>query len=296
MKQSLLATTVLLLSLALILAGCGSQDEAPPDKQVGKEQPTPGVKPAAILSVIPAGASYVVTGSVQDAVSATEMFLVDIGVGQMMNIGVSRPGDGREPKSDLMDMIRKELKLGEGFNPKEGAAFVMLDPQTVGVDLVKLMDLSQTKSAEPAGPPPASDPEDMVAVIAPGTVETLYVNANPTKEGELTVIKPNRKKIYAAQKGAYAIISPRKTSIKAILAAKKNAASELSSDELAMVNSSDIAMHVNVVPYRPVLKKLMDGFKEQIKTQFDPATAMGFNVYLMMAKPWPGSSMQLHSA
>ena len=286
MNKSLLTAIILSLSLAFTLAGCGGESEPPPDQKGNTQKGAPNVKPGSILSQIPVGSSYFMTGSVDKTIGSAEMFLIDIGVGKMLNIGVSRPGDGRGPRSELLDMIKKELKLGEGFDSKGGAAFVVLDPKTVGLDLVKLMDLSQTKSAEPAGPPPASNPEDMIAIIAPGRVETLFADAKPTKEGDLTVLKPNRKKIYAAQKGTYAVISPSSAAVKAIVAAGtgKNAASELSKDELVMINSSDIAMHVNVAPYRPVVKKLLDGFKEQLKTQFDPATAMGFNVYLMMGE------------
>ena len=274
MNKSLLAALILSLSLAFTLAGCGGESDTP--------TATPGVKPGSILAQIPAGASYVMTGNVDKTIGSAEMFLIDIGAGQMLGIGVSRPGDGRGARSDLLDMIKKELKLGKGFDSKNGAAFVVLDPKTVGLDLVKLMD--EIPRAKPIGPDPASDPENMVAAILPGTVETLFVDAKPTKEGELTVLKPNTKKIYAAQKGMYVVISPSSTAVKAIVAAKKTAASDLSKDELAMVNSSDIVLHVNVAPYRPVVKKLLDGFKEQLKTQFDPATAMGLGVYLMMGE------------
>ena len=284
MNKSLLTAILFSLSLTLSLAGCGGKSETPPDKPGDAQKDAPSARPAAILTHIPAGASYVMTSSVDKAIGSAEMFLIDIGVGQMLGIGVSRPGDGRGPRSELLDMIKKQLKLGEGFDSKGGAAFVVLDPKTVGLDLVKLMDASQTKSAEPTGPPPALNPENMIAIIAPGAVETLFADAKPAKEGGLTVLTPNRKKIYAAQKGPYAVISPSKTAVKTIIDAKENAASELSNDELSMVNSSDLAMHVNVVPFRPVIKKFLDGFKEQLKTQFDPATAMGFNVYLMMGE------------
>ena len=268
MNKSLLTTLIFSLSLAFTLAGCGPKSDPPPKKTGDTPTVTPSVKPAAILAQIPAGASYVMTGSVDKTIGSTEMFLIDIGVGEILNIGVSRPGDGRGPQSTLLDMIEKQLKLGKGFDPKGGAAFVVLDPKTVGVDLVA----------------PILDPQSLVAIIAPGTVNTLFADAKPTKEGDLTVITPNKKKIYAVQKGLYVVISPSKTAVKAIVDAKENAASELSKDELAMVNSSDLAVHVNVAPYRPVVKKLLDGLKEKLKTQFDPATAMGFNIYLMMGE------------
>ena len=188
MNKSLLTALILSLSLAFSLAGCGPKSETPPDKPDKPVTGAPSVKPGSILAQIPAGASYVMTTSVDKTIGSTEMFLIDIGVGQMLKIGVSRPGDGRGPRSDLLDMIKKELKLGEGFDSKGGAAFVVLDPKTVGLDLVKLMDASQTKSAEPTGPPPASNPEEMIAVIAPGRVETLFADAKPTKEGDLTVL------------------------------------------------------------------------------------------------------------
>jgi len=282
MNKSLLVALIGSLSLAFTLAGCGPKSDPPPKKQGDTPTVTPSVKPVAILSQIPAGASYVMTGSVDKTIGSAEMFLIDIGVGQMLGIGVSRPGDGRRPRSELLDMIKKELKLGEGFDSKGGAAFVVLDPKTVGLDLVKLLE--DTTDSGATGPPPSEKIKATIAIIAPGTVNTLFADAKPTKEGDLTVITPNNKKIYAAQKGMYAVISPSSVAVKAVVAAKKTAGSELSKDELAMVNSSDLVMHVNVAPYRPVIKELLDEAQKGLKTQFDPATAMGLGVYLMMGE------------
>ena len=283
MNKSLLTMLILSLSLAFSLARCGPKSD-PVDETTTKPAETPkaapsaipGVKPGSILAQIPAGSSYIMTASIDKTIGAAEMFLIDIGVGQMLNIGVSRPGDERGPRSELLDMIKKQLKLGEGFDSNGGAAFVVLDPKTVGIDLVKLMDKTQAGSA--------AEHEGMIAVIAAGTVETLFADAKPTKEGELTVLTPNTKKIYAAQNGPYVVISPSKTAVKAVVDAKKTAASELSKDELAMVNGGDLAVHVNVAPFRPVIKKALDAIKQKLKTQFDPATAMGFNIYLMVGQ------------
>ncbi|MDP7289049.1 MAG: hypothetical protein QGH94_13770, partial [Phycisphaerae bacterium] len=278
MTRSALTAIILMLSIAFSLAGCGSQTEQPPETagQPGGD-PKAAAGDSAILVQIPAGASYVMTSNIEKAIGSAEMFLIDIGLGEALGIGVSRPGDGRGPRSDLLDMIRKELKLGEGFDPKGGAAFVVLDPGTVGIDLVKAMGKLEPGEARPKE-------EDMIAAILPGTVETLFADAKPTKEGDLTILTPNSKKIYAAQKGMYVVISPSKIVAKAVIDAKTSAASELSKDELAMVNSSEITLHANVAPYRPVIKMLLAEAKKELERELDPATAMGFGVYLMMGE------------
>jgi len=267
-----------MLSIAFSLAGCGSQTDPPPENS---EQSSGDPKAAAgdysILAQIPAGSSYAVTGNIEKAVGAAEMFLIDIGLGEPLGIGVSRPGDGRPPRSDLLEMIKKELKLGKGFDPKGGAAFVVLDPKTVGVDLTKIMDKPGPGEVRPKE-------EDMIAAILPGSVETIFADAKPTKEGDLTILTPNRKKIYAAQKGMYVVISPSKTAAKAVIDAKTSAASELSKDELAMVNGSEIAIHANVASYRPVINMLLAEAKKEMERELDPASAMGFGVYLMMGQ------------
>jgi len=280
MKKSTLWAILVLVSAALLMGGCGNGE--------GEPTPTPGdgdgngKKPPApaIMECIPAGSSYIVTNSIAKTIDTAEMFLIDIGVGEMLGIGVSRPGDGRGPRSVLLDMIKQQLKLGKGFDPKGGAAFVVLDPRTVGIDLVKLLD----ESSRPGRSPSASKAEDMSAVIAPGTLETIFANAKPTNGGALTVIKPHGKELWAAQKGAYVVISPSGTAVKAILDAKKTAAAELSADEIALINGSELTMHFNVKPYRSVAGKLLDELKKNLEKEVDKPTAAGLGVYLMMAR------------
>ena len=124
MNKSVLTAIILSLSLAFLLAGCGSKPDTPPDPTTKPaDDPKVAAGDSSILAQIPAGSSYIMTGSVEKTIGSAEMFLIDIGVGQMLNIGVSSPGDGRGPQNALLDMI-KMASPGSGIGTSSGIHFV----------------------------------------------------------------------------------------------------------------------------------------------------------------------------
>ena len=271
-KSTLLAITIL-LSAALLIAGCGKDQQA-------------GTTPS-ILECIPAGSLYYMTNSISKTIDSTEMFLIDIGVGKMLGIGVSRPGDGRQRDSVLMTKLKEALHLGEGFDPNGAAAFVMVNPETAGVDLLKGVKPNEVKatssnvSVDYAG---TDKLQKLIAFVAPGMLETFFIGDKPSREGRLTILTRDGKKMYASQKGSYVVFSPTKTAVEAILDAKKTAAAELSADEIAMIKGSELGIHYSIGPYRPLLEKMLDGLTKEIEKNLDKPTAAGFGVYVTMMR------------
>jgi len=283
MNRSKLSAVVILVSAAILLAGCGKGDEGEPaPTPQGKPKGSTGSAPS-ILECIPAGSSYYMTNSIAKTIDKTEMFLIDIGVAPMLGIGVSRPGDGRPSQSVLLEMLKGGLGFGEGFDPKGAAAAVMLDPALVGADFVERMKAAKVEGG-PASLFEAMRMEEILAFVVPGTLDALLIQQESTKEGKLTVMKMGGETVYAAQKGLYVVLGPTKKAVNAILDAKKTAAADLSADEIELIKSSELAGHYDMRPYRPLFGKLLDELPELLEKNFDKPTAAGLKVYVMMAR------------
>lgn len=269
MNNRMLAVIVMLTSAVVASAGLGAE---------------PAVKPASIFKVIPAGASYYAVNDIGKTAADVEKFLNDIGVGPMLGIGQKRPGDGRAPRSVLLDMLKTKLKLGKGFNAAGGAAVVMLDPSSVGVDLVRRLEAARKKDPQNVNDFGALRFEELLAFVVPGKIEGLFADVERTAEGKLSVMKRNGKKFYGCQKGQYVILSPTKKAVLAILNAKKNAAADLSKDELDLAGRSNVIGRYNNTAFRPLLARILDDADKALKKGLDPVTAAGLGVYVSIAR------------
>lgn len=284
MNKSTLSAISILMSAGILLVGCGKAQEG----ESGPSGRTASRNAPAITKCIPAGSLYYMTNSISKTIDSTEMFLIDIGLGPMMGISVSRPGDDRPRDSVLMTQLKQAFRLGEGFDPKGAAAFVMINPQAAGVDLVKELEAHQERTGSARVSRNFDGIEDklqeLMAFVAPGTIKTLFIKAELTTEGRLTVIDVGGPKLYAAQKGPYVILSPTKTAINTMLDAKKIAAEELSDDEIEMIEGSELAVHYSVGPYRPLMEKMLNDLIKEFQKGPDKVSAAGFAVYATMAR------------
>jgi len=289
MNRSRLSAVVILVSAAILLAGCGKGDEPEP-APTPQHKSTGGIGAAgapSIMECIPAGSSYFMTNSIAKTIDSTEMFLIDIGVGQMLGIGVAHPGGGRPPRSVLLEKLKGLFKFGEGFDPKGAAAVVIVNPAAGGIDFLELLKAAEAQakaSGKPVSYRATIKPREFVAIVLPGTLEAFFAHDESTKEGRLTVTKMAGEKTYAAQKGPYVVLSPTKTAVTAILDAEKNAGTELSADEIALIKGSELAVHYDIRPFRPLAGKVMDELATTLEKSFDKPTAAGLKVYLMMAR------------
>ncbi|MDP6545145.1 MAG: hypothetical protein QGH60_14255 [Phycisphaerae bacterium] len=269
MNKRILAVTVMLASVVVTSVCLGAE---------------PAIKPASILKVIPSGASYYAVNDVSKTALDVEKFLNDIGVGPMLGIGQMRPGDGRAPRSMLLDMLKTQLKLGKGFDPAGGAAVVMLDPSSVGADLIKRIDAARGKNPKPVDYFNAAKFNELVVVVLPGRLEGLFVGVERAADGKLSVMNLNGKKVFACQKGQYVIISPTKKAVVAVQNAKRNATADLSKDELDMVGRGNVIGRYNGTPFRSFLTAFLNDAEKTLKKEFDPATAAGLGVYVSIAR------------
>jgi hypothetical protein len=141
--------TVSVCFLALTV-GLYAQDAGTPATPPATAK-APMAKAAPVLKQVPAGAlGYVFVNNLKDTGAAVDKFLADIGLAPM--VAATMP-------TGLLDFVKAQAKLGEGFNPNGGLAVVMMDPGKFGFDIFKAMNLPEADSTPPKelnlGPAPA---------------------------------------------------------------------------------------------------------------------------------------------
>ena len=225
-------------------------------------------KPAAepIIGHIPAGTmGYIVINNADGALKKVETFLGDIGMGAVLG--------GQEKPGALMQMIQAGAKLGEGFNPNGGMAVLMLDPQQYGIDFVKMME-------EETEPDPSQLP--IVIAVAGSSVKEVFGLYDVTTAGKYAKVAFPGTQMAAAPCGGYVLLSPMAKALDAVLAARKKAPAELSKDEAALMNRSDLGAYFNMKIVGPLYIKLMKVMQEKAAAQqeaggmpMNPFEAMG---------------------
>jgi len=288
---------VLMFAMSLLI-GCGKGEQGDAGDSADKTDKTDKTATATgttentaeILDCIPAGSTFYVTNSMSDTLDTVEMFMIDIGVGEMMGIGVKRPGDGAKRDSMLMGQLKGALRLGEGLDPKGSAAFVLVNPKAAGIDIVKLLKDAKTRATAESGMAnpyidylTESKISELLAIILPSKLDTIMVGKTTT-EGPLTVITSGSKKIYAVQKGSHVVMSPSKIAVTAILNSKKSVTGELSADQIAMVKGSELTMHLDLKPYKPMLNILLYLPDENLYKRLDKPLADVMKMYVSMGR------------
>lgn len=218
----------------------------------------PAAAPAEpVLQVMPAGAlGYVVINNGKTTADHVDKFLADTGLAEMIFNG--------QPQS-VLDLIRKEAKLGEGFNPNGGAAVVLLDPKPFNYDLIEAFMHKKGTAAE--GEPatqPAEQKPPLVIFIAASSVEELFSNYPMTKGEKYTVVKLRMGETYATKVGGYVVFSPEQRYLDAALSAPAKAASEWSDYDSGVMAKSDLAARVNVQVAMPLIERGIAALEKKI--------------------------------
>ncbi|MDP6544192.1 MAG: hypothetical protein QGH60_09395 [Phycisphaerae bacterium] len=263
MRKPHVAVTITLL-LALT-SGLWAQDTA-------AEAPAESV-----LKHIPAGATgYVVVNNVQNTVTKIEKFMTSIGA-------MPPPPEDAPPVSMILQMLRQQAKLGDGFNPNAGAAVVLLDLKQFGINLPNIA-LSGITGKE-------LDEKDAKALAA-GFPFVLYVPGKSlskvfgnykivTENQEFATVELRMGKMFAGRAGSYILLSPNKDALKAVMLAKKKTGDELSKAEAAIVARNDIAYHVDFKLISPTVTALINTVGKQAAAE-DPSIGPILNIYFSL--------------
>lgn len=215
----------------------------------------PAVKAQPILEAIPAGTmGYVVVPSIKGTFGDVTKFLEDIGVSELLQAFM--PGD-------LLDMVKTQAKLGDGFNAEGGFAVVMLDPAPFGIDFVKMIDdHSDAKKDVP------------VVLFVPGnSVKDVFGAYEITTEGAYSKVELRMGTMYATQLGGYIVLSPMAKALETVTKAEKRAATELTNNRNEALLKSDLALNVNMKIAGPVYLAFVEKMMEMTKGQ------AGMNVF-----------------
>ena len=263
--------------VAMLICGCGAgQEDASGPSGSGQAS-----GPPAILECIPAGATFYMTKSLSKTFDAAETFLLDVGAVGMTGFGASRPGDGARRDSAMMMRIKGMLQLGEGFDPSGAAAAVFVSPQSAGIDVGKLLKAARARAEADGGAGRYGIDygrevrlKELQAYVLCGKLENMFVGRVAAKQGRITVLAGGSlPEAYAAQKGAYVIFCRSRAGLIAILNAEKTVADELSSDEIAMINDSDVTAHFAIESFRPIVDEFMDMASSNPQEDFDEPLA-----------------------
>jgi len=241
---------MLTAAVSVALAGLAqAQTTASPAK--------PASPAAPVIDLIPAGAmGFVIINDITKTGAAAEEFLAAIGITQMLDMPAEGPW--------LVDMIKAQAMLGDGFNPSAGFAVVLLDPHQFDVDLAAMLSLPGSASTKPAGKLP-------VVILVPGTsVEEVFANYPIEKSGDYDVVALRMGPMLAAKVGDHIALSPTPETLAALINAKKKISAELTKAQQADIAQSDLSIHVNMKIAGPIFAGMMKNLQATMASAAGP--------------------------
>ena len=234
---------VVLLSLCLPVTALADHPTSEPPKAVEVES---------VLTHIPTGAmGYLLIPNLAEFSDNLDGF---IGALQMP-----------VPVGDVVGTAQMQMMLGEGFNPNGGLAVVLLDTQAFGIDLAELIGADEAE--EPVLP--------LVFFVPGDSIEGVFGNHPITAEGAFSKVDFMGEAVYAATKGDYVVLSPRTDALQVALDAKDTLASTLRPKQLASLAQTNAAVHMDIRVCRPVLKKALEKFAEEMEDAMAMSAASG---------------------
>jgi hypothetical protein len=193
--------------------------------------------------------AYAVVNNVGVMTGNVEKYLEDVGLSALLKPMMP---------TGLLDLIKLQAMLGDGFNPNGGFAFVMLDPNKFGIDVIAMME-SKKAATEPASAPataPAAEPKLPFAIFVPGSgVKEVFGNYPQTPAGKYTEVQLRMGKMLAGQIGGYVVLSPLAEVLDVITGPRSGP--PLPKTQTDMIAQSDLAIHINIASAEPIIKALM---------------------------------------
>lgn len=207
-----------------------------------------GASAQSVVDELPAGAmGYLVVNDVGALTDNIDGFLEDIGVGEMV---------AQQMPDGVLESIREELELGEGFNADGGFAVVVMDFQQFGFDVTKMMPDAATQSA-PEIPP--------FAIWVPGSsIDGLFAETETREIDGRTAIMTPGPPLFALQRGGHVVLTLRPDVLDAIENGGGSAATALKASEKQIIAESDIAAYVDMRMAAPVFDKFIQMSQDEL--------------------------------
>jgi len=236
--------------------------------QVPASKPMPKAEP--VLNHIPAGSlGYVIIPNIDKTIANVEKFLVNIGVGQMLGLGMMPPAEeGAPPQPSMLTMLLKQnAKLGDGFNSNAGFAAVMLDPQAFGINLAKIIERDTAAQTQPGAEAAELKKNLPFVLFVPGTsIQGVFGNYKivPDPDGKFSRVSLRMSEMFATTSGSYVLLSPNKAALQAVVQSQTKASSELGKAATDLLARSDLAYQINMKTAGPLLKKVFKVIEEKM--------------------------------
>ncbi len=257
--QRMKTALVLAIATGLLLAGPAAAQE----KQTAEP----------ILKHIPADAlGFVMAGNVEDTLKRTDKFLNDVGLGIFVQA---------QAPQGLWAAMKKNLKLGEGFNAGAGVAAIMLDPKDFGIDLTKHIGKKEL-------PAEVRDKLPFVLLL-PGTDIAKMLPEGMVTEGEdgKTIVQFGGEgpvlQTHSID-GGYVGLSPNADAL-ASYQRLKNVSKQVNKKTLGVLSKADVAIHINWKKAWPLIEKAIEKQQKQMVEKGEEAAGMGATAPAAMGAP-----------
>ena len=221
-------------------------------------------KLTSVMAHIPSGSlGFVAFNNIKSSLAAAERFLSAIAVAEMI------APEGEE--GWLLEMLKDQAMLSEGFDPNGGLAIVMLDPHQFGLDLSEILGISQSPGAttQPSVTTPPTKPPLVVLVPGKG-IEEIFGKYSISRSGKFQVVALPLGAMLAARLTDYVALSPSSEALEAVLSAERKATDELTKRQQDQIAGSDIALHVNMKVAGPMIIGIMKRLEPQMSATSGP--------------------------
>jgi len=244
--------------VAAIASVIAAQDHPSPSTAVTAAELAP------VTTHIPSGSlGFIAVSNVKSNLAGAERFLAAISVADMI-----------APESEqgwLLEMLKQQAMLSDGFDPSGGFAIVMLDPHQFGLDLSEVLPIPPGPAAATQPAPPPAETKPPVVVLVPGKgIEEIFGKHSISQSGKYKVVALPPGPMLAAKLTGYVALSPSSEALDAVLSAERKATDELTERQQDQIATSDIALHVNMKVAGPMIGGIMKRFESEISTTTAP--------------------------
>ncbi|MHC4718576.1 MAG: hypothetical protein ACYS5V_16525, partial [Planctomycetota bacterium] len=149
----------------------------------------------------------------------------------------------------VIEMIKAQVGIAEGFNPAGGFAAAMLDPKPYGIDLAEVVAGKRRD-----GRKITKDMLPLVVLIPGKDPAGLFAFRKPTVvNGVVQFTGTDKTPRYCLQAGGYVALGANLEAVKAVAAATGSIRSRLSEADKAFIKAHDLTVWVDMAKLAPAL-------------------------------------------